>query len=94
MLSIQTFFGIIALVTSFIGLLPQSYKAFKTRSTMDISMLMLLNYLVCSAAWIVYGLQTHAGFVIASNVVGLLSSLLLIMQKCWYDQRVEQYAQR
>lgn len=93
-MNIQTIFGIIALVTSFIGLLPQSYKAFKTKSTRDVSMLMLLNFLLCSLAWIVYGFKIHAGFVIASNIIGFATSLLLIMQKSWYDQRTEQYAQR
>ncbi len=93
MFNLQTIFGIIALVTSFIGLLPQSYKAFKTQSTRDISMLMLLNFLLCSFAWIIYGFKIHAGFVIASNIVGLASSLLLIVQKSWYDnQRVGEYA--
>jgi len=86
MLIIQSTFGAVALITSFIGLLPQSYKAFKTRSTHDISMVMLLNYLCCSVAWIIYGYSIHAGFVIISNIVGLLSSLLLILQKKHYDK--------
>lgn len=86
-LSIESIFGAIALITSFVGLLPQSYKAFKTRSTTDISMTMLLNYLICSLAWIIYGISIHAGFVISSNIVGLLSVLLLIFQKRYYDER-------
>lgn len=85
LVSIQSVFGAIALVTSFVGLLPQSYKAYKTRSTHDISMLMVVNFLICSAAWIIYGLYIQANFVIASNVVGLMSCLLLIMQKRYYD---------
>lgn len=85
-LSIPTFFGIIALVTSFIGLLPQAYKAFRTRSTRDISMMMLSNYVICSIAWIIYGSSLHAGFVVASNIVGLASAVLLIGQKQYYDK--------
>ncbi|HTM64091.1 MAG TPA: SemiSWEET family transporter [Gammaproteobacteria bacterium] len=90
---VQNIFGVIALVTSFIGLLPQSYKAFKTRSTLDISMLMLVNYVICSLAWIIYGWEIQASFVIASNVVGLISALILILQKNWYDKRAVQHAQ-
>lgn len=84
---LQSLFGVIALITSLVGLLPQSYKAFKTRSTLDISMMMLMNYLVCSIAWIVYGISIRANFVIASNIVGLLSVVLLILQKRYYDHR-------
>ena len=83
---VQSFFGTVALVTSFVGLLPQSYKALKTRSTHDISMLMLANYLCCSLAWIVYGVTIQSTFVTASNIIGLASCLLLIAQKYYYDQ--------
>lgn len=82
---IQSLFGMLALITSLIGLLPQSYKAYKTRSTQDISMWMLVNFLFCSAAWVIYGICINADFVIASNVVGLASCLLLIAQKRYYD---------
>ena len=85
MFVVQSIFGYVALITSFIGLLPQSLKAYKTRSTQDVSMLMVLNYLLCSLAWIIYGTCIDAGFVVASNVVCLLSSVLLIGQKRYYD---------
>lgn len=83
---IANIMGTIALVTSFIGLLPQSYKAFKTRSTQDLSMLMLMNYLVCSLAWIIYGICIHSPFVLYSNLVGAVSSITLIFQKQYYDK--------
>lgn len=77
--------GFIALITSFIGLLPQAIKSLKTKSTQDLSMLMLINYLICSLAWIVYGSSTNSFFVISSNVAGLIISLLLIYLKKRYD---------
>ena len=86
MLLIQSTFGAIALATSFIGLLPQSWKAFKTKSTQDVSTAMVLNYLLCSIAWIIYGICIKAGFVVSSNVVGLASCLLLLFQKRHYDK--------
>lgn len=91
-MSIESFFGAIALITSFVGLLPQSYKAFKTRSTTDISMTMLVNYVICSVAWIIYGICIHAGFVVSSNIVGLASAMLLVIQKRYYDERSSVYA--
>ncbi|EEZ97059.1 conserved hypothetical protein [Legionella longbeachae D-4968] len=79
--------GVVAFITSFIGLLPQIVKSLKTQSTQDLSMMMLINYLVCSLAWIIYGSSTNSFFVISSNVVGLLISLLLILLKRHYDAR-------
>jgi MtN3 and saliva related transmembrane protein len=82
--------GTIAFITSFIGLLPQIFKAIKTKSTQDISMIMLINYLICSLAWIVYGSSTDSFFVLSSNIVGLIISLLLIILKRRYDSRTVQ----
>ncbi len=86
-MSIVIFSGIIAFITSFIGLLPQIVKSFRTRSTQDLSMVMLVNYLICSIAWIIYGSSTDSLFVVSSNVVGLIVSLLLILLKRHYDAR-------
>lgn len=86
-IDIVAFSGCIAFITSFIGLLPQMLKAWQTRSTQDISMLMLVNYAVCSLAWIIYGQYTSSLAVTASNVIGLLTSLALIIQKKYYDAR-------
>lgn len=85
--SVEEFFGHIALITSLIGLLPQIYKAYLTKSTQDISSLMLFNYVLCSVAWIVYGYYQKADCVVWSNIVGLLISLLSIMQKYYYDAK-------
>lgn len=84
---IENFFGTIALVSSIIGLLPQIYKSFKTKSTNDISMIMLLNYLTCSISWIIYGTYTKSDFVIWSNIIGLITSLIAIFQKRYYDKQ-------
>jgi len=77
-------FGLIALITSFVGLTPQIYKTYKTKSAEDISYLMLYNYLICSIAWIAYGVFTEADFVLYSNIVGTITSLISILQKRIY----------
>lgn len=81
----ELFFGTIAFLTSFVGLIPQIIKSLQTRSTKDLSMVMLINYLICSCAWIVYGWIVDSQFVIASNVVGLATCLILMTQKRRYD---------
>lgn len=86
-IGIETIFGSIAFLTSVIGLLPQIIKAAQTRSTQDISMLMLINYFVCSIAWIIYAGYSNSIFVLSSNVLGSLSSLILIFLKLCFDHR-------
>ncbi len=85
-MSIQSIFGSIAFVTSVIGLLPQIIKSLRTRSTTDISMAMLINYFICSFAWIVYGGYTDASFVLYSNIFGLLTCIMLIVMKVKFDK--------
>lgn len=85
--NLEVFFGYVALITSLIGLLPQVYKAYVTKSTADISVLMLSNYLLCSVAWIAYSYYQQLVVVMLSNVVGLVISLISIMQKYYYDTR-------
>ena len=87
-MSFVNLFGVIAFVTSTIGLLPQVIKALHIRSTQDISMIMLINYLICSLAWIIYGSFMHASFVIWSNVFGVLSSCVLVFLKYRYDYQL------
>jgi MtN3 and saliva related transmembrane protein len=82
----EAIWGTIAFATSLIGLIPQIVKSFQTKSTKDISFVMLLNYGVCSLAWIAYGWTTKSLYVIASNVVGLVTSLILVAQKSHYDR--------
>lgn len=83
---IENIFGYIAFFTSIIGLLPQVYKSIKTRSTHDISMAMLINYLICSLAWVVYGGYANSMFVLSSNILGLLSSVALVFIKLYFDK--------
>ena len=83
---IENIFGFIALITSLIGLLPQVYKSYKIKSTEDISMLMLINYLVCSIAWIIHGLCQNSDFVVWSNIIGGIISIISIAQKHYYDR--------
>ena len=87
MISLEEFLGILALITSCIGLFPQVYRAYRTKSTKDISNFMLINYTLCSLAWLWYGHLSGAGFVTLANVACLTASITLIVQKIYYDKR-------
>lgn len=78
MLVLLALVGGLAMLTSFIGLLPQIIKTYRTQKADDLSLAMLVNYALGSLAWIVYGYLTDAPFVWVSNLFCLSSSLWLI----------------
>lgn len=85
-MNIINFFGTVAMITSLIGLAPQIYKNYITKSANDLSMIMLLNYLICSIAWVIYGAGTNSSFVVYSNIFGTITCLVSILQKIYYDK--------
>ena len=87
-------FGYVVMITAIIGLMPQVIKSYKTQSTSDVSMLMLVNYLVGSIAWIVHGLSVCDNFVVWSNVFGGTVSLISIIQKFKYDDKCDSKYER
>ncbi len=86
-MEIENFFGFLALITSFIGLIPQIYKTYVTKSAKDISYLMLYNFLLCSISWTIYGYTTSSIFVLSSNIVGTITTIISILQKKYYDSQ-------
>lgn len=87
---IEQICGYIALVTTMVGLIPQIYKAYRTKSTTDVSCIMLWNSLVCSVSWMIYGLLTCSKFIIWSNVLGTITSIVSLLQKRYYDAKQSQ----
>lgn len=84
---IENFFGTLASVTSIISLLPQVYKSYVTKSTRDLSMLFLINCIVCAVAWVVYGIMTSSNFVVYSNIFFFIVTVISIAQKICYDKK-------
>jgi MtN3 and saliva related transmembrane protein len=80
------FFGIIASVTTVIGIIPQCYKSYQTKSMDDVSMGMLINYMICSIAWLCYGICTSEPFVAGCNVLCVITSVVSLWQKKHYSK--------
>ena len=71
--------GYVAAVLTTTAFLPQAIKAFRTRSTKDISLTMWLLLCVGIACWLVYGILLRAGPIIAANSV----TLVLVCAVLW-----------
>lgn len=85
---VREIFGYIALTTTIIGLMPQIYKTYKTKSAKDLSLLMLWNCFVCATSWLIYGIIVKDKMVTISNILALGTSIILIVQKNKYDKIV------
>ncbi|WP_250296865.1 PQ-loop domain-containing transporter [Wolbachia endosymbiont of Oedothorax gibbosus] len=86
-INVEKFFGFIGIITTIIGLLPQVYKAYVTKLTHDVSMLMLVSYLICSLSWLGYAVCHGATLGVFCSVAESAVSIISIIQKCYYDAK-------
>ena len=83
---LENVIGFMAVFTSTISLLPQIYKAIVSKSTEDLSSLMLVNFVLSSAMWIWYGLLTMSWAVWATNILMLIFALILAYIKFKFEK--------
>ena len=81
-----TIFGFIASFTSVISLLPQIIKSYKTKSVDDISLAMIINFVICSISWVIYGLLTESQSVWITNVIMSIFSIIMLVLKIKYNR--------
>ena len=78
---IEEYFGWIASILTTLIFLPQLHKAFTTRMTNDISMLMLLLAVLGNAAWLIHASLTHNTPLIVCATLIIIMSLVLMLFK-------------
>lgn len=76
-----TLIGHAAGVLTTISFLPQVIKAWRTRSTGDLSLVMLLAFLTGLGLWLVYGLAIGSMPLVLANGVTLSLVLVLLAMK-------------
>lgn len=67
-----------------IAFLPQVIKAYKTRSTKDVSLLMFLVFTIGVAGWLIYGVLLMNVPIIIANIVTLFLAFLILVAKIRY----------
>lgn len=76
-----TFIGYLAAILTTTAFVPQAMRAWRTRSTSDISLLMFLMLTVGIFLWLVYGILMHDAPLIAANLVtGILAASILYLK--------------
>ena len=70
--------GIIAGALSCTTFLPQVIKTWKSKSTKDVSLTMFIIATISTSLWIIYGILIHSFSILATNIVVLLFSLIML----------------
>lgn len=76
--------GLIAAALTTSAFVPQVYRAWKYKSTKDISMTMYLVFLVGIILWLFYGIAIESLSVAVANGVTIVLALAIIIAKIRY----------
>ncbi len=79
-----TFIGLVAGTFTTISFFPQLIRVCKTRSTRDISLWMFLLFTIGVLLWLIYGIYLQQWPVILSNLLTLISAVVILCFKLKY----------
>ena len=85
-MTVESFFGKLAMISTLIGLIPQIIKAYQTKSMKDVSLFMLINCWICAFSWLIYGLCIASSELIWSEIFCLIVTTVSVVQKIIYDR--------
>ena len=84
---LTSIFGYLATVTGTTLMLPQLYKALKTKSVKDVSWMMLIVYFFNCIFWLTYGWLLGATPIILTNSIALVISIAQIVLQVRYYKK-------
>jgi MtN3 and saliva related transmembrane protein len=82
-------FEIIGYIAAFFGtilMLPQAFKTYSTKHVKDISLIMLIIYIVNCMLWGIYGFYLKSVPMLLCNGIALVIGLLMITMKIVYSR--------
>ncbi len=80
------FFGFVAAFLTTIAFLPQVLKTFRTKSANDVSIFMLILFILGLFFWIIYGFRSHSIPVLIANIITLGLNLAILSMKFIFTQ--------
>lgn len=78
------FIGLTAAVFTVLAFLPQLLKVVKTRSTKDISLVMLSVFCGGNISWVIYGISIRDAAVAVANLLVFIQVFIIVMFKLRY----------
>jgi MtN3 and saliva related transmembrane protein len=83
--NIINYIGFFAGFCTTMAFVPQAIKAWKTKSTKDISLLMFLIFITGVIFWLIYGILIFKLPLIVANAVTLILAISILIAKIKYD---------
>ncbi len=76
--------GFLAATLTTSAFLPQVLKIWRSRSTKDLSLPMLVTFILGVSLWLIYGLLVNANPIIIANIITLFLNLMILGFKLKY----------
>lgn len=89
-MSLEQFFGWLASILTTLIFAPQLVKAFKTKLTNDISMLMLVLAVLGNASWFIHALLISNLPLMVCAALIIIMSIILILFKYHNEKRISE----
>ena len=80
-------FGFSAALLTTIAFLPQLYKTWNTKSADDVSLLMLVLFIIGLFCWIIYGLKIHSIPILVANIITFIFNFSILILKISYSKK-------
>ena len=77
-------FGFLAALLTTIAFLPQLYKTWKTKSADDVSLIMLILFIIGLFCWIIYGLKINSVPILVANIITFIFNFSILILKITY----------
>ena len=76
--------GFFAALLTTIAFLPQLYKTWKTKSADDVSLFMLIIFILGLIFWIIYGIKINSIPILIANIITLIFNSSILILKITY----------
>tara|TARA_B100000700_G_C14933886_1_gene803273 strand:- start:59 stop:343 length:285 start_codon:yes stop_codon:yes gene_type:complete len=80
-------YGFLAAGLTTIAFLPQLVKTWQTKSADDVSVLMLVMFILGVSLWAIYGWKMHALPVLVANVLTFILNVSILVLKLFYSMK-------
>ena len=82
-------FGFLAALLTTIAFLPQVYKTWQTKSADDVSLVMLILFIIGLICWIIYGIKINSIPILVANIFTLIFNFSILILKITYRKNNE-----
>jgi MtN3 and saliva related transmembrane protein len=77
--------GYMAAFCGTILMVPQAFKTFRTKHVADISLMMLVIYIINCLLWGTYGIFLNSNPIIVCNIISLVIGILMLIMKILFS---------